>query len=493
MKHYSCLYILFLLSACSSQPTIFDLSEPSSSEKSQLLTSLNSCRAHINSFHTLVKSSAVQDAQYNLIKSHPHLAVDRFLSFMANKAITPNQRKEWLQHAFQLAEEKFTIENENLPKPLSAPQKKKLTECAERLLNESLRAAETKPFPFTAKYDDNYSLFKRTLGLYPISKLFVSSAVTRLHEELTTQYGQALPKNTLTWGPEINSKLSDNELKRIINTAKARSSLNTPTPSQQELTQLFQHYAPRWAIEQKSTADLPGKITIDREGRISIDPLQVVIYQNPSYTLWHNDQVLLQLNYSIWFPERPKQGHFDLYGGFLDGLIWRVTLDSEGRALFYDSIHQCGCYYQSFPVQENIRQQPVNNGQEPLLALPIINHSGSSDDITIHLSGNDHYIRAISSQHNTSPHPNKVVSHTYTTASYNQLRSLPAGNGNKSIFNHNGLIQKSKRSERWIFWPMGVASPGAMRQWGHHAIAFVGRRHFDDPELFTIHFDLADQ
>ena len=37
---------------------------------------------------------------------------------------------------------------------------------------------------------------------------------------------------------------------------------------------------------------------------------------------------------------------------------------------------------------------------------------------------------------------------------------------------------------------MGIRSPGAMRQWGHHATAFVGRRHFDDPylieQLFTL-------
>jgi hypothetical protein len=30
---------------------------------------------------------------------------------------------------------------------------------------------------------------------------------------------------------------------------------------------------------------------------------------------------------------------------------------------------------------------------------------------------------------------------------------------------------------------MGIPNPGAMRQWGTHATAFVGRRHFDDPFL----------
>jgi hypothetical protein len=39
---------------------------------------------------------------------------------------------------------------------------------------------------------------------------------------------------------------------------------------------------------------------------------------------------------------------------------------------------------------------------------------------------------------------------------------------------------------------MGIASAGAMRQWGHHATAFVGRRHFDDPNLLDERFVLAD-
>jgi hypothetical protein len=35
---------------------------------------------------------------------------------------------------------------------------------------------------------------------------------------------------------------------------------------------------------------------------------------------------------------------------------------------------------------------------------------------------------------------------------------------------------------------MGIANPGAMRQWGTHATAFVGRRHFDDADLFERRF-----
>jgi hypothetical protein len=70
----------------------------------------------------------------------------------------------------------------------------------------------------------------------------------------------------------------------------------------------------------------------------------------------------------------------------------------------------------------------------------------------------------------------------YAFTDYTALQSLPlADGGRKSAFNRYGIIPGTERLERFILWPTGVLSPGAMRQWGRHAVAFVGRRHFDDP------------
>lgn len=71
-----------------------------------------------------------------------------------------------------------------------------------------------------------------------------------------------------------------------------------------------------------------------------------------------------------------------------------------------------------------------------------------------------------------------------------KVRSLPAGNGGqRSLFGAHGLMPGSERPERFILWPMGIRSPGAMRQWGRHPVAFVGCRHFDDPFLFESLFE----
>jgi hypothetical protein len=51
-------------------------------------------------------------------------------------------------------------------------------------------------------------------------------------------------------------------------------------------------------------------------------------------------------------------------------------------------------------------------------------------------------------------------------------------------------VRGTERGERFLFWPMGIANAGAMRQWGRQATAFVGRRHFDDADLFEKRFVL---
>jgi hypothetical protein len=61
--------------------------------------------------------------------------------------------------------------------------------------------------------------------------------------------------------------------------------------------------------------------------------------------------------------------------------------------------------------------------------------------------------------------------------------------GRRSLFGPGGIVPGTERRERWLLWPTGIASPGAMRQWGNHATTFFGCRHFDDPylleQLFT--------
>ena len=84
--------------------------------------------------------------------------------------------------------------------------------------------------------------------------------------------------------------------------------------------------------------------------------------------------------------------------------------------------------------------------------------------------------------------PAKYVS--YQLADYDRLEMLSRNEQTfESIFNSRGIAKDSPRIESLIFFPMGIADIGSMRQRGHHAVLFIGRAHFDDPEIFDKHFE----
>jgi hypothetical protein len=73
--------------------------------------------------------------------------------------------------------------------------------------------------------------------------------------------------------------------------------------------------------------------------------------------------LLLQLVYTLSFPERPARGVVDFLAGRLDGVTWRVTLAPDGEPLVYDSIHPCGCYHVFFPTPRARRPIRWRNGR----------------------------------------------------------------------------------------------------------------------------------
>ena len=67
----------------------------------------------------------------------------------------------------------------------------------------------------------------------------------------------------------------------------------------------------------------------------------------------------------------------------------------------------------------------------------------------------------------------------YRIRDENSLRSVPMPTGgNRSLYRPDGIVAHSARDERFVLWVTAIDSPGAMRQWGQHATAFVGHRYF---------------
>jgi hypothetical protein len=234
-----------------------------------------------------------------------------------------------------------------------------------------------------------------------------------------------------------------------------------------------------FSIDVTGDYDLIGTPVLGPAGEVGIDTRVPRAYVQPSWTIF-GGVPLLQINYLVWFSERPPIGDMDILAGRLDGVMWRVTIDRDGRPVFYDTIHPCGCYHLFFPVPPvRLKEDPIDDPGEGTVVpvdAPVLS---ARQRIVLHIGSRNHYLRKLSVTDHEFPD-----SVRYSLAPMDDLRSLPMpSGGTRSLYGSDGLVAGTERIERYILWPMGIASAGAMRQWGTHATAFVGRRHFDDPHL----------
>jgi hypothetical protein len=248
-----------------------------------------------------------------------------------------------------------------------------------------------------------------------------------------------------------------------------------------ELDFLFAAYAPVFEVETGGPYDRPGAMRWAADGGPELDLARPTVYRRLAHTLV-DGQPLVQLVYTLWFPERPGDGALDVLAGRLDGIVLRVTLAADGEPLVYDSIHPCGCYHMFFPTA---RAEPIPSpqpGDEWMFAPRSLPRLAPGERIVLRIASRTHYLKNVAIDGGGG-------GSAYAYADENELRALPLpAGGSRSLYGPDGLVAASVRPERLLFWPMGVPSAGTMRQWGRHATAFLGRRHFDDADLIERRF-----
>ena len=353
---------------------------------------------------------------------------------------------------------------------------RRVVECGNLLKKADLLDAEKKERRhMVVSVDDEYIPLRKVLGLYPITSVFVSRGVKKWHAEARERFSTEPPTD---WQPKryVPAAGPDTGIAHRIIQGGKRDALGIPTYSVQDRHALFQVYAPIWEIQTQGDADRIGSPTWNDNDRIHVDTHRPRTYTLLSFTRF-GKTILTQLNYIIWFPSRPSDGVIDIYAGLLDGLNYRVTLDGDGNPILYETMHNCGCYYKAYPTSR-LRVRETMDYKEAPLILQAPEMQPASEMMVVGMAHRTHYVRTL------YPVSRDVEgdADAYTLADYGELKILPQVNGKpKSMFDRYGLVPGSQRLERFILWPTGVLSPGAMRQWGRHAVAFVGERHFDDP------------
>ncbi|MCB1866340.1 MAG: hypothetical protein KDG50_13035 [Chromatiales bacterium] len=445
---------------------------------------LASCHARLVDADRRHASAGTTDAQSTRVPGFPHLRTNRFLASLRKDLTGPEHVRAWIEAMRKLDAEARGIEALNAGG--SAQELTERLDCATRLAAfDSTQPDRVQRLRDSAGVADNYRGAWRVLGLYPLTRIAVRSGADRLRNEVTAAFARG---PAATPARRYRPAVTAGDAHGHVNfAAVARDPLGRPRPEPAVLDALFARHAP--IIEADSTADA------DRIGRpawrsasapaATLDTNDPVVYALASYTRF-DARVLLQLNYVFWFPERPRAGAFDLLGGHLDGLTWRVTLDDDGSPLLYDTMHNCGCYHWFFPAPRLIaraEQAPLaDEGALIPAAAPTLN---SAQRIVLRLETGTHFITGVSAG-------SAAGGLNYRLADYDDLRRLPLPEGgSRSLFGPHGFVAGTERAERFVLWPMGIERPGAMRQWGHHATAFIGRRHFDEARLIERYFERA--
>lgn len=459
------------------------------------------CADFLYRIDAAVAGAGVGDGMTARVPGFPHLRANRFLASFAGEALDDAQVEDWLRRLAKLGREGHEVEIANLPaaqRGLLEAERARLfpgsksvaataASCGLTLASaDQSSAARLAELRAAVRVPDDYSTWRRIIGLYWLTRIPFAAGVRAWQGDTKEIFARPLfmlPVYGERWR-FVPPPAAPVDVGAVLDRASSNP-LGIPEPVGADREALFRAFAPEFMVDVASGADLPGAPGWHGGTIPDTNQTRAVVYRRMSNTRFRG-RSLLQLNYAIWFPERPLAGEWDLLGGHLDAVVWRVTLTPRGVPWVYDSIHHCGCYHEFFPTpRAALKPQPPTLDETAFVPqrLPAI---APGERLSLRLEAGTHYLQRVVV--GAAASASRTIG--YVFADDEELRSLPAGDGRASLFGADGLVPGTSRGERFWFWPMGVFDPGAMRQWGRHATAFVGRRHFDDADLLERYFEM---
>ncbi len=453
-----------------------------------------------------VDAAGVRDARGTRLPGFPYLRSDRLLAALAPRDGAHELFNDWVHRLAAMDEDSRRNELNHLPTPLPGidggidggysreSMLASLQRCRLQLAGADFAQDSTGILAReAARVPAEYQSWKRVLGLYPLTRIPFASGVRAWQADTEALFNTpmvALPRKgrAVRYAPPYG-RLDLAGLASLFAGAK-RDPLGLFDWSAAERDWLFSWYAPRFQVDEATHDDRIGALEFDADANLWVNTFRPVVYRRLSHVKL-GGHWLPQFVYSIWFPARTAESAIDILAGRFDALIWRVTVGLDGHPLVYDTIHACGCYHLFIPTAA-VRARPQPDSlDETLFAPQILPRMSAGDPLLLRIAAGTHYLQRVT--------PDSAATEdvqVYEFADDDVLRSLPlpypapGGVVRRSVFGPDGILPGSERAERFLFWPMGVDNAGAMRQWGRHATAFVGQRHFDDADLFERYFEI---
>lgn len=285
-------------------------------------------------------------------------------------------------------------------------------------------------------------------------------------------------------------------------------------PDTNELDSATRELLGRWApiiIQQVDPAAIYSA-SIDQVG----SPVPMKTLGNEKYVFVDTDQPSLyafttqaeiqgqehaQLNYVYWFPEHPSMtGGFDPEAGPVEGITLRITLDSQSKPLFYETVFNCGCYHRAFPTEEVDRKAAEEfggplKGKYTSVAKPVrfkidfyspesVRVPEGGRPVIFSAAGN-HQPLHIGAESEIDELVKKLrTTHPMQLRDYAELTR--GGVDGLGIFGPDKLVVGADRAEAMMLIPTGLYHAGTPRRRGAQLIHF-DQYDFDDPRLLEKH------
>ena len=482
---------LIVLVGCAGTPV--DTRPPDANKQDQ------ACDHWMQRLDALVEQQDVRDGGAARLPGFVHARVDRLLASFAPEAQTSAARwSAWSQAVATLDREARRWESMNLPeakaRALGEGDRQAIARRIEACAAQAWAALDQDPLRRRvlleqARVPDDYAGWRRALGLYPLTRWPFFAGVERWQAgwERTLLQGTSRAVDgpaSDRWVP-MGGAMRPDDVSALM-AAVAPDALGIPRPTDAQAVRLLQAHAPQIEVAQAGSFDRLGRLYWSDAVAPRVDAATPMVYGRVAHTRY-GPHTVLQLVYSAWFSERPPDGPLDLLAGAADGVVMRLTLAPDGRPLLADSIHACGCYHLFVPGKALKARPAPRLGEEWAFAPIHLPDLIPGERLLWRFSSGDHMLESVTA----APQTRGISEGVYQLADEDMLRSLPLPEGGRrSVFASDGIMPGTQRGERFLFWPMGIANPGAMRQWGRQPTAFVGRRHFDDPRLMEERFEV---
>jgi hypothetical protein len=451
-------------------------------------------------FDKAVERAEVRDAASFQVEGYPYLRTDRFLVSMKNKLGNDRQREQWVRMMQQLDLEARLREIRNLPSAFlsdfalkvgAAPDRKALEDMVVRFSDEILAHDLLKPgfyqtLQSSVKSHREYSVFMRIVGVYPITVLPVAWVTQGVYNEIREWH--RLPRNQheilgeiTVYAPSQAVTFSHHTINSIVNRSK-KNPLGIPSPSETDGFALISSFAPNIAQDVAAEYDRIGEV-FWLDNLLQVNHNNPVVYYYISHALFKGEPVL-QLNYVFWYSARNGANTPRIERGEFDGITVRITLDHQGLPFMVDVMNNCGCYHFFIPRKERVKRVLSTPGTVDPLVPSWLPESFPKRRLNLRVNSGRHIVDNVDVEGIFSP----VLK--YQLVPYSRLEMVPKSDEfSESFFDSEGIGKFSGRIEPIIFFPMGIPKVGSMRQRGHHPIVLVGRDYFDDPYLFSKHFE----